>query len=87
MGKTVAVCLSERDDSLEVLVIQLKIGELLVLCVGVGPQENNMVERKIKFWERLSSEVEEAHENDTAFILKIDENLWAGQNIVKKRYA
>ena len=66
------------------LVIQVKIGELLVRCVGAyGPQENDLVDRKVKFWERLSLEVEEAQENDTAFILQMDGNLWAGKNIIK----
>ena len=60
------------------------IGELSVRCVGAyGPQEKDCIERKHKFWERLSKEVEEAQEYDSAFILQMDGNLWAGKEIIK----
>ena len=48
-----------------------------------GPQEKDCIERKHKFWERLSTEVEEAQENNLAFILQMDGNLWAGKEIIK----
>ena len=45
--------------------------------------EKDYIERKHKFWERLSTEVEEAQENNLAFILQMDGNLWAGKEIIK----
>ena len=78
------IWLAEGDDSVEVLVIQVKLGDILVRCVGAyGPQENDLVDKKHKFWERLSVEVEAAQENDTAFILQMDGNLWAGKEIIQ----
>ena len=80
-----SVWLSEGDDTVEVLVIQVRFGELVVRCVGAyGPQETNSVDRKQKFWERLSKEVIDADENDDAFILQMDGNLWAGTEIIKR---
>ena len=76
--------LSEGDDNVEILVIQVKFGELIVRCVGAyGPQENDQVDRKHKVWERLSKEVDEANEKDDAFILQMDGNLWAGKEVIK----
>ena len=37
--------------------------EIRCIC-GYGPQENHSVERKKKFWSRLTIEVEEAIENE-----------------------
>ena len=44
------VWLSEGDDTVEVLVIQVRFGELVVRCVGAyGPQETDSIDRKQKF--------------------------------------
>ena len=78
------VWLSEGDDLVEVLVVQVKVGDLIIRCVGAyGPQEKDAIERKNKFWERLSHEVEEAQMNNSAFIIQMDGNLWAGKEIMK----
>ena len=78
------VWLSEGDDSVEVLVVQVKVGEIIIRCVGAyGPQEKDPIERKNKFWERLSHEVEKAQETNAAFILQMDGNLWAGKEIIE----
>ena len=43
---------------------------------GYGPQENDKIDKKDKFWSRLSSEVEEAQTCEAGIILQIDGNLW-----------
>ena len=78
------VWISEGDDEVEVLVIQIRLGDIYVRCLaGYGPQEKDPSERKLSFWSRLSKEVIEAQENESAFILQMDGNLWAGNEVIK----
>ena len=77
------VWISEGDNEVEILVIQIKIEDIFVRCVvGYGPQENDSKEKKLKFWSRLSKEVKDAQEMENAFILQMDGNLWAGKDII-----
>ena len=78
------VFISEGDDEVEILVIQIEVQQFKIRCiVGYGPQENEQSEKKDKFWTRLSKEVEEAYENEMAIIFQMDGNLWAGAEVVK----
>ena len=78
------VFISEGDDDVEVLVIQIEVQQFKIRCIGAyGPQEKDHIERKSNFWTRLSKEVEEAYENDLAIIFQMDGNLWAGPEVVK----
>ena len=75
--------IGEGDDNTELLVVEVEMSSLRVRCVGAyGPQENDIIEKKKAFWERLSEEVENADEKDAGFILRMDGNLWAGQGVV-----
>ena len=77
------VWISEGDDDIEILVIQIEVKEFRIRCiVAYGPQENEKPERKLNFWARLSKEVEEAHENDCGIIFQMDGNLWAGEELI-----
>ena len=54
-----------------------------VRCInGYTPQENGVKERKLKFWERRSVEVEDADNNEKAIIIQMDGNLHAGPQII-----
>jgi hypothetical protein len=83
------VWISEGDDTTEILVVEASISKLRVRCVGgYGPQEGDAIERKKAFWERLSSEVDDASEHDASehdagFLLQMDGNLWAGPEVVE----
>ena len=78
------VWISEGDDITEVLVVEVDICGLKLRCVGgYGPQENDNIEKKKLFWEKLSTEVDDAMENEAGFILQMDGNLWAGPEIIK----
>ena len=48
-----------------------------------GPQANHLLERKLIFWSRISQEVEDAQELDTALVIQMDGNLWAGEDLIK----
>ena len=60
--------ISEGNDTTEILVIEVRINGMQVRCInGYAPQENDAKERKSKFWERLSVEVEDADKNDKQY--------------------
>ena len=78
------VWISEGDDNIEVLTIEADINGLKTRCVGAyGPQEYEKLEKKKAFWNKLSIEVEDALNNEAAFILQMDGNLWGGPEIIK----
>ena len=78
------VLISEGDENVEVLVIEISASGLEIRCIcGYGPQENHSLERKRSFWSRLTTEIEEAMENEKAIILQMDGNLWAGPEVIK----
>ena len=78
------VLISEGNDECEVIAIEIKVAGLKVRCIcAYGPQENANYEKKLKFWEKLSSEVEDALANDAGLVFQMDGNLWAGTEVVK----
>ena len=78
------VQISEGDDDVEILVVGITTAGMQIRCIcGYGPQENHDIERKRKFWSRLSAEVENAMDEDSAIIIQMDGNLWAGPEVVK----
>ena len=63
--------ISEGDDMTEMLTIQINAQDFSIRCVGgYGPQENDPIERKLKFWARLGVEVEDADNLGLGFVLK-----------------
>ena len=74
--------ISEGDDNTEVLVIEVNMG-IKIRCVnGYGPQENDLISKKEKFWKRIGEEVEEAFNDGKGFILQMDGNLHGGPELV-----
>ena len=68
--------MSEGDDETEVLVIEIKVAGLKIRCIcGYGPQVSAKVEKKVKFWEKLTNEVEDAFLNDAGIVFQMDGNL------------
>ena len=78
------IWISEGNDDLEILVVEVDISNIRVRCVGgYGPQENDVIQKKKAFWDRLSNEVHDATENEAGFLLQMDGNLWVGKEVVK----
>ena len=79
------VWISEGDDNIEVLVVEIKIEDLKTRCIcAYGPQEKDSQDKKLNFWARLSEEVRESEENESAIIIQMDGNLWAGEEIIQE---
>ena len=78
------VWVSEGDDEVELLVIEVHIQDLPIRIINAyGPQECDTIERKSAFWSRISSEIENAIEADVGFIIQMDGNLHCGSDIIK----
>ena len=79
------VWIREGDDNIEVLVVEIKIEDLKTRCIcAYGPQEKDSQDKKLNFWARLSEEVRESEENESAIIIQMDGNLWAGEEIIQE---
>ena len=77
------VWIDEGNDDVEVLIIEARADDFKFRCVGAyGPQESEKVEKKTKFWARLSNEVENAATSEAGFILQMDGNLRAGSELI-----
>ena len=44
---------------------------------------HSLIDRKEKFWARLSSEVEDSNLNECCTIIQMDGNLWGGPDLIK----
>ena len=70
--------ISEGDDEVEILVVQVHIGDSAIRVINAyGPQETDSQEKKAMFWSRLSQEVADCAEEGVACIIQMDGNLHA----------
>ena len=77
------VWVNEGIDGVEILTVEVSFSDLNVRCIcGYGPQENETMENKEKFWTQLGYEVEEALNSDRGLIIEMDGNLWAGPELI-----
>ena len=75
--------ISEGDDDAEALTVEIWVqGFPIRLVCGYGPQLYDVNLRKEKFWKYINTEVESASKCGAAFILQMDGNLWAGENVI-----
>ena len=73
------VWVNEGIDGVEILTVEVSFSDLNVRCIcGYGPQENETMENKEKFWIQLGFEVEEALNSARGIVIEMDGNLWAG---------
>ena len=76
--------ISEGDNEAEALTIEIWVeGFPIRLLCGYGPQEYDSKDRKDKFWDYLSTEVNNANTCGAGIIIQMDGNLWAGSDIVQ----
>ena len=84
LSDTDPVWISEGDNDVEILVIEISVNEIQIRCiVAYGPQEGALSDKKEQFWLRMSAEIEEAQVNEKAIILQMDGNLWGGPELIK----
>ena len=76
--------INEGDNEAEALTIEIWIGGFPIrLICGYGPQEGDKIERKLKFWEYMNSEVQKAKINGAKVFIQMDGNMWAGAEMVE----
>ena len=77
------VWVREGDDLVESLSVEIHLKNLKIrCCIAYGCQENDSVGRKESFWSYLDEEVQYADQAAAGFVLHMDGNLWAGDNII-----
>ena len=78
-----AVWVKEGNDKVEALSVDIFVKNFKIrCCVAYGCQESDIEERKNAFWEYLEEEVTLAEESQAGFVLHMDGNLWAGDDII-----
>ena len=77
------VWISEGDDEVEILVVQVHIENMSVRIINAyGPQVIDHVERKAAFWARLHEEFSDAANQGISCLLQMDGNLHAGSDLI-----
>ena len=76
--------ISEGDEEAEILVVEIKMGNLptRIIC-AYGPQEGSPKSEVKMFYSRLDEEIASAQEADYGIILEMDCNAKLGKNIIK----
>ena len=78
-----AAWVREGDDEVEALSVDIFVKNLKIrCCVAYGCQESDKEDRKNAFWDYMDEEVSLAEQSEAGFVLHMDGNLWAGQNII-----
>ena len=78
-----ATWVREGDDVVEALSVDIFLKNLKIrCCIAYGCQESDTEDRKNAFWDFMEEEVTLAEQSDAGFILHMDGNLWAGENII-----
>ena len=75
--------IKEGEGEVEALSVKVFLKEIQVRAVtAYGPQENETVQLKNKFWAHLDLEVAAAENYETGVIIQMDGNLWAGGKLI-----
>ena len=78
------VWIAEGDDDSEFLVVGVTLGRYSVRAIcGYGPQLNDTLERKQKFWADIEAQVRDAELNNAGVIIQMDSNAWLGDSVIK----
>ena len=74
------VLISEGDTDMEILVVQIKIGDIPVRLInGYGPQETDSEEQRLQFFARLDEECQKAKDDNVEVIMELDANAKLGK--------
>ena len=71
----------EGNDDTEVISVQVQLGGIPTrIIVGYGPQENDIIEKKKKFWDFIEREINEAELENHGLMIQMDGNLHLVKN-------
>ena len=75
----------QGDDEVEALAVEIWVDDLPIRIVTTyGPQVGDSVERKLKFWNFIEREANNASESGSGFILQMDSNANLGKEVIKE---
>lgn len=73
------VLVTEGDENAEILTVQGNVGGIPVrFMTGYGPQENEILQKKLDFYQKLDEEFQSAKEAEAGIILELDANAKIG---------
>ena len=79
------VWVGQGDDEVEALAVEIWVDDFPIRIVtAYGPQVSDAVERKLKFWDFIEREANNAFENGSGFILQMDSNSHLGKDVIKE---
>ena len=74
----------EGDDDTEVISVKVFMEKIPIRAIAAyAPQENEVKEKKEKFWDFLEKEADDAEIEGDGLIVQMDGNLHAGQDLIK----
>ena len=74
----------EGDDDTEVISVKVFMEKIPIRAIAAyAPQENEVKEKKEKFWDFLEKEADDAEIEGDGLIIQMDGNLHAGQDLIK----
>jgi exonuclease III len=79
------VWIAQGDDEVECLVVEVWLNDFPIRIInGYGPQGNDKIERKQKFWDFLEREVCNAIVAGAGLVLQMDGNCHLGTELLKE---
>ena len=78
------VLIQSDDEDCEILVVQCNLGkQKLRIINGYGPQEDEPLIKRMKFWETIEQEVVSAKEEKCMILIELDANAKLGSKIIR----
>ena len=78
------VWVAQGDDEVECLVVEAWVDDFPIRILNAyGPQLNDEIERKQKFWDFIERETKNAVEAGAGLIIQMDSNSHLGKNVIK----
>ena len=79
-----AVVSSDESSQLEILVVQVRVGEFNLRVINsYGPQEDSNLNEITDFWQKIEAEVINAKVDECLVLLQLDANAKVGHQVIK----
>ena len=79
------VLIQSINDEVEILLVQCNIGQRNIRIInGYGPQEDDPINKKIRFWQSLEQEISASKNANCLTLIQMDGNAKLGKNVLKE---
>ena len=78
------VLIQSDDEDCEILVVQCNLGKQKIRIInGYGPQEDDPLVKRMKFWETIEHEIVSAKNEKCMILIELDANAKLGSQIIR----